>query len=60
MEYLIQISEEQRVALLEILKAAPLSMTGVQDAPLEFWVEMLDALPRSEAEEPKIVHGFNL
>jgi hypothetical protein len=60
MEYLIQINEEQRVALLEILKAAPLSMTGVQDAPLEFWVEMLDALPSSEAEDSGIVHAFCL
>jgi hypothetical protein len=60
MSYLISISEEQRVALLEVLKAQPPEVTGEANTPLEFWVEMLDALPSTEAADPEIVHGFNL
>lgn len=60
MPYTIQIDEEQRLALLEVLRAAPLSLTGVAGAPLEFWVEMLDGLPTAEAADPGLTHGFCL
>jgi hypothetical protein len=58
MAYTIQISEEQRVALLQVLEEGhPLCAV---DAPLDFWPDMLRKLPEAEAESPGCFHGFCL
>jgi hypothetical protein len=59
MAYLIQINEEQRIALLELVTNAPVSVNG-NDAPLAFWVDMLKALPTDEAAQPGAINGFCL
>ena len=55
--YLIAISEEQRLALVELVRASNADRT---DAPLEYWEAMLTGLPKEEAEAPRCVHGFCL
>lgn len=56
--YEIMINEAQRLALVEILKRN--STDTLDDAPLEYWVEMLTNLPRDEAAHPGVTHGFCL
>lgn len=62
MAYQILVSEEQRVALIEALRAAGLggSSSVGPEAPLEYWVEMLIDLPAVEAANPGSLHGFCL
>lgn len=57
MSYHIQINDEQRLALLELLSKVD---TNSENNPLEYWVEMLTELPAIEAENPGITHGFCL
>jgi hypothetical protein len=57
MAYKIDISEAQRVALLELVKA---SGADKPDAALEYWVAMLEELPKEETENPNVLHGFCL
>lgn len=58
--YTIQISESQRAALETLLNTREgLAMQGVGN-PLEYWSEMVRALPNDEAESPGILHGFCL
>ena len=60
--YNIQISEEQRLALLALI--APLNLNNETDPneehPLHYWKEMLEGLPKDEMEDPKVTHGFCL
>lgn len=71
----IVVSEEQRVALLSVLRAASSDprFSSLFDCllrssenphgfegPLSFWVEMLEGLPSVEAETPGALHGFCL
>lgn len=56
MAFTVMFSEEQRVALLALMRAAHPSM----DDALEYWVEMLEELPENEAANPGILHGFCL
>lgn len=66
--YTILISEEQREALLRVLKASgedfdsPVNdpTKGPFEHPLMFWKEMLQELPETEAQHPGISHGFCL
>lgn len=69
MAYTIMISEEQRLALVEVLKAADVKWTTgprqgggtVEEAPLEYWVDMLEDLPHVEKNGDRgMVHGFCL
>lgn len=55
--YEIVIDEPQRVALLELIRAAN---ADTDNAPLEYWVAMLTDLPAHEAETPGMSHGFCL
>lgn len=57
MGYRLLISEEQRVALLAVIKAAGADRP---DAPLEYWEGMLEELPKVEDEDPGTLHGFCL
>lgn len=56
--YSIIISEDQRVALRALFAANPCADSA--GSPLEYWPEMLDCLPSSEAESPDTLHGFCL
>ncbi len=62
--YNIMISEEQRVALLVLLKASERGLneetqiTG-EPEPLVYWVSMLEDLD-NESHEPDLLHGFCL
>jgi len=56
--YELVINEEQRIALRALVHANELS--SAKDPALEYWVEMLDALPADEAANPGILHGFCL
>lgn len=60
--YLIMISEEQRIALQNLIK--PLNITSANDPnkdnPLLYWDQMLEELPEIEKENPRITHGFCL
>lgn len=58
--YTIIISEEQRKALLEVLTGAAVEEHMGNNLPLEYWDEMLDRLPKDEAETPGTHHGFCL
>ena len=55
--YHILISEEQRIELLKIITS---SGADAEDQPLEYWKDMLTALPTEEAFEPGLVYGFCL
>ncbi len=60
--YTIQISETQRLALIELLVQNP-SFTRVDselgfDADLAYWDKMLEKLPFEEYESPGCIHGF--
>ena len=55
MEYLIEIDEQQRAALEQLVREH-----GRSIPELEFWADMLAELPKTEAELPKVVHGFCL
>lgn len=57
MAYTIQINDEQRTALRDLIAASDADRS---DAPLEFWVAMLDDLPKVESENPGTLHGFCL
>ncbi len=60
MTYTLMIDEDQRVALLDLIKAAaPLEAPGA-DHPLAYWENMLVELPAHEAEAPGCLHGFCL
>lgn len=66
--YNLQISEEQREALLRVLDNAPENFDaplndptkGPFEHPLMYWREMLRELPEVEAQSPGITHGFCL
>lgn len=64
MAYTIMINETQRLALLEVIKAAPKEILEkyedlITNGPaLEYWEEMLSTLPEDEAAHPGVVHGF--
>lgn len=60
MKYLLMINEEQRKALLEVLTGAEPEEHSGKDQPLEYWVAMLEGLPKQEAESPSVIHGFCL
>jgi hypothetical protein len=57
MAFSILISDEQRLALIDVLAAVPSEGPG---APLEYWTSMLRDLPKVEAESPGVLHGFCL
>lgn len=57
--YEVVFNEEQRVALLELVRNASVNVNG-NDAPLAYWIEMLEELPQVEAAHPGITHGFCL
>lgn len=63
--YTIMINEEQRQALLAILKASERGLsdetqiTG-EPEPLVYWQSMLQGLPEHEKTCPKAIHGFCL
>lgn len=65
MTYLIDINEEQRLALLTLVKRECPVEGG---HPLEYWVEMLDGIPQVEADNGSdvfgrkrpMIHGFCL
>jgi hypothetical protein len=59
MPYTIIISEEQRVALLQLISNSSFDLRG-RDQPLEYWVDMLTDLPKVESENPGVHHGFCL
>lgn len=59
MAYRIMINEQQRLALLELVKTIDQSTLTDED-PLKYWVEMLEQLPQDEAEQPRCLHGFCL
>ena len=63
--YLIAISEDQRVALLELIAKHGQPWTeetpansGEPDGPLVYWEGMLEGLPNDEAMSPGVIHGF--
>ncbi len=58
--YTLEINEEQRLALLDVLRSLPSGFAAGDGQPLEYWDAMLDGLPAIEAEHPGIVHGFCL
>lgn len=67
MIYLIQINDVQRAALLEVLRAAKVGGSDDEEHPLQYWVAMLEGLPKEEVEVRKqlkvsgpIIHGFCL
>lgn len=53
--YKIQISEEQRVALLALLRTE----TASGYLALAYWEGMLEALPYDEMEDPGTTHCFD-
>lgn len=53
--FLLEISEEQRVALLALVRSSGSDADG---STLEHWVGMLEELPAVEAASPGILHGF--
>ena len=55
--YTIIISEEQRVALLALIKA---TKADAPDQPLEYWDAMLTELPSVELAHPGCHNGFCL
>ena len=55
MTYTIMINEEQRSALEQVIREQKQFIPA-----LEYWVEMLAELPKTEAELPNVVHGFCL
>ena len=55
MTYRIDISDEQRLALIESIKASEADKLG---APLEYWLFLLAKLPEVEKEYPGTLHGF--
>lgn len=57
MSYTIVINEEQRLALLKVISDLNIDLEG-DDHPLQYWVDMLDDLPESEAEYPGFRHSF--
>ena len=60
MIYTLIISEEQRLALLALLKGAEVGGNGDDEAPLVYWQGMLEELPEMEAATPGVHHGFCL
>lgn len=72
MSYLLMVSEAQRVALLDLIVASGVDSVDAspgdagspaevaEDAPLRYWVSMLEELPDAEADSPGVVHGFCL
>lgn len=58
--YTIIIDEAQREALLGILKGVMGECTVAVPEALEYWIPMLDDLPKEELEHPNILHGFCL
>lgn len=54
------IDEPQRLALLGILAGAKPDEFLGDGGALEYWVEMLEGLPKEEDEQPGTVHGFCL
>lgn len=67
------INDEQRLALIELLKAADLRFTtgprcgggAVEEAPLEYWIDMLQELPDDDdgviyESKHRMIHGFCL
>lgn len=58
--FIIEINEEQRKALLDLIKANPQVDENDNDNPLCYWTNMLDELPEVEAKHPKTIHGFCL
>lgn len=57
--YEVVFNEEQRQALLELVRGAPDEVKN-SEGPLAYWIEMLADLPNVEAEFPGITHGFCL
>lgn len=59
MSYQIAINDDQRLALIAALRAANVGSNDV-DHPLQYWLSMLDELPKIESETPRCLHGFCL
>lgn len=57
MSYTIAINEEQRLALMKVISDLSVDPED-EDHPLQYWVDMLDDLPESEAEDPGLIHNF--
>lgn len=55
--YNIVIDEDQRLALLEVLRESKSPLLE-DNQPLELWDVMLANLPNTEKEEPGVNHGF--
>lgn len=55
--YNIAIDETQRLALLDALKKSS-SHELWGDGELSEWVDMLTNLPKEEADNPGVLHGF--
>ena len=66
MAYLININESQRLELLKLVKTINTNEPGENidpitgEHPLNYWEGMLTHLPKDEAEQPGIIHGFCL
>lgn len=58
--YTLRISEEQRAALLALLNQHGAGTSESDADPLCYWQSMLRQLPKDEAEQPGIMHGFCL
>lgn len=59
--YTLMINEEQRVALLAVLKTCDAGVSDNEvDEPLAYWQDMLTNLPAEEASAPGVTHGFCL
>jgi len=58
--YEIMINEEQRQALLILIKRECPDEVPDDGHPLAYWVDMLETLPAEEVANPKVTHGFCL
>lgn len=57
MKYQIIINENQRVALLQAMRALEMTVS-FEDETCELLGAMLEALPQDEAEDPGCFHDF--
>jgi len=58
--YEIMINEEQRQALLILVKREFPDSIPDDGHPLAWWVAMLEELPAEELDNPGVTHGFCL
>ena len=55
--YLIEISEQQRTALLTLLRERAPDIEH-EEHPLNLWIGMLEDMPTNQEADPDIVHSF--